>query len=87
MLLTRALQAVEVKRGAFEEQKAVIREELADAYTAQEGYIEAAKVLQAYNWSLFQRKLSDELKVRTWIRICRLYLEEDDTSSAESYLN
>lgn len=84
---TRALQALEVTRGAFEEQDAVIREELADAYTAQEDYVEAAKVLQGIQLESFQRKIPDELKIRTWIRICRLYLEEDDTTSAESYLN
>lgn len=84
---TRALQALEVTRGAFEEQDAVIREELADAYTAQEDYAEAAKVLQGIQLESFQRKIPDDLKIRTWIRICRLYLEEDDTTSAESYLN
>ena len=75
---TRALQALEVTRGAFEEQEAVIRKELADAYTAQEDYLQQES---------FQRKIPDEPKVKTWIRICRLYLEEDDTTSAESYLN
>lgn len=84
---TRALQALEVTRGAFEEQDAIIREELADAYTAQEDYVEAAKVLQGIQLESFQRKIPDDLKIRTWIRICRLYLEEDDTTSAESYLN
>lgn len=84
---TRALQALEVTRGAFEEQDAIIREELADAYTAQEDYSEAAKVLQGIQLESFQRKIPDDLKIRTWIRICRLYLEEDDTTSAESYLN
>ncbi len=82
-----ALQAMEPKRMSFEEQDALMRETLADAYQAQEDYIEAAKMLQAIQLDSYQRKISDDSKVRTWIRICRLYLEEDDTTSAESYLN
>lgn len=31
--------------------------------------------------------MSDDAKVRIWIRIVRLYLEEDDTTNAESFLN
>lgn len=82
-----ALQALESRVVSFEEQDASIREIVADAFQEQEDYVDAAKILQGIQLESSQRKVSDDDKVRIWIRICRLYLEEDDTTSAESYLN
>ncbi|KAL8967921.1 MAG: hypothetical protein Q9183_002703, partial [Haloplaca sp. 2 TL-2023] len=84
---TTALRSLEPRVVSFEEQDAQLREMLADAYTLQEEYIEAAKVLQGIQLESSQRRIPDDHKVATWIRICRLYLEEDDTLSAETYLN
>lgn len=84
---THALQILEPRVVSFEEQDAMIREIMADAYTEQEDFIDAAKMLQGIQLESSQRKISDDAKVRTWMRICRLYIEEDDTTSAESYLN
>ena len=72
---------------SFEEQDAELRYLLADAYEAEEEWIESAKVLQGINLESSQRKISDEDRVSTWIRVCRLYLEDDDPTTAESYLN
>ena len=82
-----ALRALESRAVSFEEQDAAIREILADSFQAQGDYIEAAKVLQGIQLESSQRKILDDTKVRTWIRICRLYLEEDDPTNAEGYLN
>ena len=84
---THALQSLESRVVSFEEQDAMIREIIADAYQEQDDFIGAAKMLQGIQLESSQRKISDDSKVKTWIRICRLYLEEDDTTSAESYLN
>lgn len=84
---THALQVLEPRVVLFEEQDAEIREIMADAYTEQEDWIDAAKMLQGIQLESSQRKISDWKKVATWMRICRLYIEEDDTTSAESYLN
>lgn len=84
---TQALQTLSTRVVSFEEQDAAIREIMADAYQEQEDFIEAAKMLQGIQLESSQRKISDDSKVRTWIRICRLYIEEDDTTTAESYLN
>ena len=84
---THALERLQARVVSFEEQDVMIREILADAYQEQEEYNEAARILQGIQLESSQRKISDDYKVRTWIRICRLYLEEDDTTSAESYLN
>lgn len=84
---THALRTLESRVVSFEEQDALIREIMADAYIEQEDFIDAAKMLQGIQLESSQRKISDDAKVRTWMRICRLYIEEDDTTSAESYLN
>ena len=84
---THVLSVLEPRVGSFEEQDASIREILAEAYQAQEEYLEAAKMLQGIKLESSQRIVSDESKLRTWMRICRLYLEEEDTTGAEGYLN
>ncbi|MCJ1332290.1 COP9 signalosome complex subunit 4 [Thelotrema lepadinum] len=83
----RALQSLEPRVASFEDQDVSIRQILADVFQEQEDFIEAAKVLQGMQLETSQRRFSDEEKVKIWIRICRLYFEEDDTTSAESYLN
>jgi len=82
-----ALQALESRVVSFEEQDASVREIVADAFQEQQDYVDAAKILQGIQLESSQRKVSDDDKVRIWIRICRLYLEEDDTTSADTYLN
>ncbi len=71
----------------FEEQDALLRETLCTAYEAQEDYTSAAKALQGIHLDTSQRQITDEAKVQMWIKIVRLYLEDDDTVSAEQALN
>ena len=82
-----ALANLEPQFASFEEQDAQLRDILANAFQEQGEFIEAAKSLQGIRLETSQRKFSDEDKVRLWIRICRLYIEEDDTIDAETYLN
>ena len=84
---THALSTLQPRVVSFEEQDVAIREIIADAYTSQDDFIEAAKILGGIQLESSQRKISDDAKVKIWMRICRLYLEDDDTTSAESYLN
>ena len=73
---------------SFHEEIAVIRSELiATAYEGQEDYIEAAKALAEIPLDSSQRRLLDSDKVAIWIRIVRNYLEVDDSTTAETYLN
>jgi COP9 signalosome complex subunit 4 len=82
-----AVNLLQSRSASVEEQDAQIREILADAYEAEEEYIAAAKALQGIHIDSSQRLVSDSAKVKLWIRIVRLYLEEDDTTSAEAVLN
>lgn len=82
-----ALSTLSSQASSFEEQTAQLRELMADAYEADEDYLDAAKVLSGIALESSQRKIANEDKVRIWIRITRNYLEVDDTTLAEQYLN
>ncbi|KAL4872304.1 hypothetical protein BDV12DRAFT_153534 [Aspergillus spectabilis] len=82
-----AVTLLQSRSTSVEEQDAQIREILADAYETEEEYVAAARALQGIHIDSSQRLVSDSAKVRLWIRIVRLFLEEDDTTSAEAFLN
>ena len=82
-----AITTLQSRSTSIEEQDALLRETLAEAHESQEDYISAAKTLQGIHLDSSQRLISDDSKVRMWIRIVRLYLEEDDTTNAEAVLN
>jgi COP9 signalosome complex subunit 4 len=79
--------ALQSQSASFEEQDASVREVLATGYEAQEDYSAAAKALQGIHLETTQRQIADDEKVQMWTRIVRLYLEDDDTVSAETALN
>ncbi|OKL58406.1 COP9 signalosome complex subunit 4 [Talaromyces atroroseus] len=82
-----AVTLLQSRSASVEEQDSNIREILADAYEAEEEYSAAARVLHGIHLDSSQRLITDAAKTRMWIRILRLYLEEDDTTNAESFLN
>ncbi|KAK2740749.1 hypothetical protein FQN57_005981 [Myotisia sp. PD_48] len=82
-----AITTLETRSTSVEEQDALLRETLADAYEAEGEYLSAAKILQGIHLDSSQRLISDKAKIGMWIRIIRLYLEEDDTVNAETYVN
>ena len=82
-----ALNSFQSQASSFEEPNAQIRELLATAYEADEEFLSAAKMLSGIPLDSSQRKVTNEEKVKFWIRITRDYLEDDDTTLAEQYLN
>ncbi|KAF7880535.1 uncharacterized protein EAF02_007381 [Botrytis sinoallii] len=82
-----ALSTLGEQASSFEEQNAQIRELMATAYEDDEDNLAAAKILAGIVLESSQRKVTNEEKVRCWIRITRNYLEVDDTTLAEQYLN
>jgi COP9 signalosome complex subunit 4 len=82
-----ALGIFGTQSSSYEEQNAQIRELLASAYEEDEDFLEAAQVLAGIPLESQQRKVTNDDKVRCWIRITRNYLEVDDTTLAEQYLN
>ncbi|KAK7744845.1 hypothetical protein SLS53_003078 [Cytospora paraplurivora] len=81
------LNSTPTSSSSFLEQAAQIRELIADGHEANEDFTEAARVLAEIPLESSQRRVSDEDKARVWIRIVRDYLEVDDSTAAETYLN
>ncbi|KAL2153864.1 hypothetical protein VTH82DRAFT_2540 [Thermothelomyces myriococcoides] len=69
------------------EQAARLRELVATAHEANEDFVEAAKLLAEIPLDSSQRRVPDAEKAAVWVRIVRNYLEVDDSTSAETYLN
>ncbi|KAI6084515.1 hypothetical protein F4821DRAFT_242709 [Hypoxylon rubiginosum] len=73
--------------GTFSEQAAALRELVADGHEANEDYDEAARTLAEIPLDTSQRRVGPKDRVRVWVRIVRNYLEIDNTTAAETYLN
>ena len=72
---------------SFVEAVAILRELIATAHESNEEFLEAAKALAEIPLDTSQRKVTDEERARIWIRIVRNYLEIDDSTTAEMYIN
>ncbi|CAG8542933.1 5376_t:CDS:2 [Diversispora eburnea] len=75
-----ALGKVQPRVVSFEEQISTLREKLAEIYENEEEWLEAAKVLQGI-------PLDSGHRLKIYIKIVQLQLEEDEAISAETYLS
>lgn len=66
---------------------AALRELVAAAHESREEFSQAAKVLAEMPLDSSQRKVADVDKARVWVRIVRNYLEDDDSTAAETFVN
>lgn len=81
------MMATSQPSGSFVEQAAALREHVGGAHETNEDFLEAARVLSEIPLDATQRKIGNEERVRVWVRIVRDYLEVDDATAAEAYLN
>jgi COP9 signalosome complex subunit 4 len=81
------LERIQPRVVAFEEQVSSIRVQIADIYETEENWREAAKILVAIPLDSGQRFLSPEEKVHIYVKIARLYLEDEESVQAEAYIN
>ena len=84
---THAIDLLAPKVVSYEEQDTAIKYMVADAYEQEEEYTQSAKTLEKIPVESSQRAVSADDKAKLWIRIVRCYVEEDDTTSALTYLN
>jgi COP9 signalosome complex subunit 4 len=82
-----ALEKIQPRVVAFEEQISAIRIDLAKLYEEEEEWREAAKVLIGIPLDGSGRVLTAEYKVDIYVRIAQLYLQDDESVQAESYIN
>lgn len=81
------LSQMETQATNTEEQAIDLRLCVADAYELAEDFEEVAKTLSRIPLGSSQRKMETEEKGKILIRIVRCYLEVDDPTGAETYLN
>lgn len=81
------LEKLQPKSVSYEEQDCSIREALADIYEADEENGLAAKVLGEIQLNPHQRQISNEFRIKIYIRIMRNLLEDDDSIAAGNYLS
>ncbi|KIK68131.1 hypothetical protein GYMLUDRAFT_36968 [Collybiopsis luxurians FD-317 M1] len=72
---------------SYEEQVSNLRFQLADIYEDEEEWSDAARVLMGIQLDSNQRSMPDGEKMRVYVRIVRLLLEDEDSVQAESYFN
>eukprot|EP01104_Vermistella_antarctica_P017252 TRINITY_DN6089_c0_g2_i1.p1 TRINITY_DN6089_c0_g2~~TRINITY_DN6089_c0_g2_i1.p1 ORF type:complete len:391 (+),score=111.00 TRINITY_DN6089_c0_g2_i1:129-1301(+) len=81
------LQAIQSRVVSFEEQVSLIRERLADIFESEEEWTEAANTLMGIPLESSHRVLEVSYKAATYIRIARLFLEDDESVQAEIFIN
>jgi len=72
---------------SYEEQDTDLKYIVAEAYEEDQDFTSSAKVLQTITLDSSQRAVSADDKAKLWIHIVRCYVEEEDPTSALSYLN
>ncbi|KAI0638191.1 hypothetical protein C8Q77DRAFT_1070498 [Trametes polyzona] len=81
------LSIIQPRIVSYEEQVNSLRFQLADILEEEEQWSDAAKVLTGISLDSGQRSLPDEEKLRVYVRIVRLLLEDEDSVEAERWYN
>uniref|UniRef100_X1ZGW4 COP9 signalosome complex subunit 4 n=1 Tax=Capitella teleta TaxID=283909 RepID=X1ZGW4_CAPTE len=82
-----SLEKIQPRAISFEEQVASIRQYLATLYEQQQKWKEAADVLVGIPLETAQRQYKSDYKLETYLKIARLYLENEEPVQAEAYIN
>ncbi|KAM4059773.1 PCI domain-containing protein [Hirsutella rhossiliensis] len=83
----RTLTLLAGQPSSFLDATATLCELVAAAHESNDDFADAARALAAIPLDSSQRKVTDEDKARIWVRIVRNYLEVDDSTAAETYIN
>jgi len=81
------LEVVQPRVISFEEQVGCIRQHLADIYEREQNWSQAAQVLVGIPLETGQKQYSVDYKLETYLKIARLYLEDEDPVQGEAYIN
>uniref|UniRef100_A0A915I7K3 COP9 signalosome complex subunit 4 helix turn helix domain-containing protein n=1 Tax=Romanomermis culicivorax TaxID=13658 RepID=A0A915I7K3_ROMCU len=81
------LEVIQPRVISYEEQVASIRQHLAEIYERAQEWVRAANVLIGIPIETGQRQYGAEYKMRTYLKIAQLFLEDDNPVEAEVYVN
>ncbi|KAL5469523.1 hypothetical protein EMCRGX_G030786 [Ephydatia muelleri] len=80
------LKKIQQRTASFEEHATQIRLVLAKIYEEEHQWIESATILREIPLDSGHRVYSSDFKMEIYLKIARLYLEEEDHVSAETYI-
>ncbi|KAF8655317.1 hypothetical protein AX16_003214 [Volvariella volvacea WC 439] len=86
-LVEETLVIIQPRIVSYEEQVNTLRFQLADLLEEEEEWSAAARVLMGTSLESGQRSIGDEDKLRVYVRIVRLLLEDEDSGQAETFYN
>ncbi|KIY49212.1 hypothetical protein FISHEDRAFT_41707 [Fistulina hepatica ATCC 64428] len=86
-LVEDTLQTIQPRVVSYEEQVHLLRFQLADMLEMEEDWSGAARVLMGISMDSGQRSITDADRLKVYVRIVRLLLEEEDSVQAETYYN
>ncbi|KAJ6599033.1 hypothetical protein DFH09DRAFT_21761 [Mycena vulgaris] len=86
-LVEDTLATVQPRIVSYEEQVNILRFQLADILEEEEEWSEAARVLMGTSLDSGQRAMAEGEKLRVYVRIVRLLLEDEDSIQAETFYN
>jgi COP9 signalosome complex subunit 4 len=81
------LEIVQPRVISFEDQVGAIRQHLADIYEREQNWNQAAGVLVGIPLETGQKQYSVDYKLETYLKIARLFLEDEDPVQGEAYIN
>jgi len=81
------LEVVQPRVISFEDQVGAIRRHLADIYEREQNWRQAAQVLVGIPLETGQKQYTTAYKLETYLKIARLYLEDEDPVQGEAYIN
>jgi len=81
------LEVVQPRVISFEDQVGGVRQHLADIYEREQNWGQAARVLVGIPLETGQKQYSVDYKLETYLKIARLYLEDEDPVQGEAYIN
>lgn len=81
------LDIVQPRVISFEDQVGLIRQHLADIYEKEQNWKQAAQVLVGIPLETGQKQYTVDYRLETYLKIARLYLEDEDPVQGEAYIN
>lgn len=81
------LEIVQPRVISFEDQVGSIRQHLASIFEREQNWRQAAQVLVGIPLETGQKQYSVDYKLETYLKISRLYLEDEDHVQGEAYIN
>lgn len=82
-----ALDRTANRASSFEDQTSLIREHMAAVYEAEENWAQAAKLLAGIPMDSGIRMIETAYKVDKYIKIAMLFLQDEESVSAETFIN